>query len=41
MMDKALEYGIKLLQGYYFSKPISAESLRGYIGTEAWQQVLE
>jgi len=41
MMQKALEYGIKLQQGYYYTKPISAESLREYIGTEAWHLVLD
>ncbi|MGE4321091.1 MAG: EAL domain-containing protein [Acholeplasmataceae bacterium] len=40
MMDKAMHYGIDIQQGYYFSKPISAESLRGYLGTEAWHNVL-
>ncbi len=36
MMEKAKNYGIDIQQGYYFSKPISAESLRGYLGTKAW-----
>ncbi len=36
MMDKALDYGIHIQQGFYYSKPISAEALRGYIGTKAW-----
>ncbi|MFA6801228.1 MAG: bifunctional diguanylate cyclase/phosphodiesterase [Acholeplasmataceae bacterium] len=40
MLDKAIQYGIDIHQGYYFTKPLSAESLRGYIGTEAWDNVL-
>ncbi len=40
MMEKAKNYGINIQQGYYYSKPISAEALRGYIGTEAWLNVL-
>ncbi len=38
MEVEALKYDIDIMQGYHFSKPISAESLRGYIGTEAWKK---
>lgn len=38
MMDEALKYDISIMQGYHFSKPISAESLRGYIGSETWER---
>lgn len=37
MLDEALSYNISIMQGFYFSKPLSAEALRGYIGTEAWK----
>ncbi|MFH0766579.1 MAG: bifunctional diguanylate cyclase/phosphodiesterase [Bacillota bacterium] len=37
MLDEALNYNINIMQGFYFSKPLSAEALRGYIGTEAWK----
>ena len=40
LMESAKGYGIHLLQGYYFSQPISAEALRGYIGVAAWDQKL-
>ncbi len=40
LMIAAKTYGIHLLQGYYFSQPISAEALRGYIGVSAWDQKL-
>lgn len=40
MMEKALGYGIQLQQGFYFTKPISAETLRGYIGSESWRDIL-
>ncbi len=38
MLERAMEYNIDIMQGFYFSKPLSAESLKGYIGTEAWKQ---
>jgi EAL domain-containing protein (putative c-di-GMP-specific phosphodiesterase class I) len=38
LMEAAKTYDIHLLQGYYFSQPISAEALRGYIGVSAWEQ---
>jgi len=38
MMEKALSYGINIQQGFYFTKPISAESLRVYIGSESWRE---
>ncbi len=40
LMIAARNYGIHLLQGYYFSQPISAEALRGYIGVSSWDQKL-
>lgn len=40
MMEKALGYGIQIQQGFYFTKPISAETLRGYIGSESWRDIL-
>ena len=40
LMIAAKAYDIHLLQGYYFSQPISAEALRGYIGVSAWDQKL-
>lgn len=41
LMLAAKDYGIHLLQGYYFSQPISAEALRGYIGVSSWEQKVE
>jgi diguanylate cyclase (GGDEF)-like protein len=38
MVKEAKNYDIYIMQGFYFSKPLSAEALRGYIGTEAWKQ---
>jgi EAL domain-containing protein (putative c-di-GMP-specific phosphodiesterase class I) len=40
MMDESKNYDISIMQGYYFTKPLSAEALRGYIGTEAWKHLL-
>lgn len=40
MMEKALGYGIQIQQGFYFTKPVSAETLRGYIGSESWRDIL-
>jgi diguanylate cyclase (GGDEF)-like protein len=39
MADEARTYNINIMQGFYFSKPLSAESLRGYIGTEGWKHI--
>ena len=39
MADEARTYNINIMQGFYFSKPLSAEGLRGYIGTEGWTKV--
>lgn len=39
MRDEAKKYGIDIMQGFYFTKPLSAEALRGYIGTESWKDV--
>ncbi len=39
MRDEAKKYGINIMQGFYFTKPLSAEALRGYIGTESWKDV--
>ncbi|RJX27585.1 MAG: bifunctional diguanylate cyclase/phosphodiesterase [Acholeplasma sp.] len=39
MRDDAKKYGIQIMQGFYFTKPLSAEALRGYIGTESWKDV--
>lgn len=39
MVKEAKNYDIHIMQGFYFSKPLSAEALRGYIGTEAWKQI--
>ena len=40
MLEEAKTYNIEIMQGFYFSKPLSAEALRGYIGTEAWKNEL-
>ena len=40
LMEAAKTFDINLLQGYYFSQPISAEALRGYVGVSAWEQKL-
>ncbi len=37
MLEEAKNYNIDIMQGFYFSKPLSAEALKGYIGTEAWK----
>lgn len=39
MMDDARGYGIDIMQGFYFSKPLSSEALRGFIATEHWKQL--
>ena len=39
MRDEAKKYGINIMQGFFFTKPLSAEALRGYIGTESWKDV--
>jgi diguanylate cyclase (GGDEF)-like protein len=39
MADEARRYNINIMQGFYFSKPLSAEGLRGYIGTEGWTKI--
>ncbi|MDO9628828.1 MAG: bifunctional diguanylate cyclase/phosphodiesterase, partial [Acholeplasmataceae bacterium] len=39
MLEEAKKYQIEMMQGFYFTKPLSAEALRGYIGTEAWKDV--
>lgn len=39
MADEARTYNINIMQGFYFSKPLSAEGLRGYIGTEGWTKL--
>jgi len=39
MLEEAKKYQIEVMQGFYFTKPLSAEALRGYIGTEAWKDV--
>ena len=39
MADEARTYNINIMQGFYFSKPLSAEGLRGYIGTEGWTKI--
>ena len=41
MMEEAKKYGIDHMQGFYFTKPLSAEALRGYIGTEAWKDLVK
>ena len=40
MMEESKQYNIEVMQGFYFTKPLSAEALRGYIGTEAWHNQL-
>lgn len=40
MMAESKNYNIDIMQGFYFTKPLSAEALRGYIGTEAWTDKL-
>ncbi len=40
MMEEAKKYHIDTMQGFYFTKPLSAEALRGYIGTESWKDLL-
>jgi diguanylate cyclase (GGDEF)-like protein len=39
MLEEALKYKIELMQGFHFTKPLSAEALRGYIGAEAWKDL--
>jgi EAL domain-containing protein (putative c-di-GMP-specific phosphodiesterase class I) len=39
MLEEAKKYNINIMQGFYFTKPLSAEALRGYIGTESWKDV--
>ncbi len=39
MLLEAKKYQIEVMQGFYFTKPLSAEALRGYIGTEAWKDI--
>lgn len=39
MLDEAKKYNIDIMQGFYFTKPLSAEALRGYIGAESWKEV--
>ena len=39
MVEEAKTYDINIMQGFYFSKPLSAEALRGYIGTEGWKHI--
>jgi len=39
MAEEARTYNINIMQGFYFSKPLSAEGLRGYIGTEGWTRL--
>jgi EAL domain-containing protein (putative c-di-GMP-specific phosphodiesterase class I) len=39
MLEEAKKYNINIMQGFYFTKPLSAEALRGYIGTESWKEV--
>lgn len=40
MMEEAKKYHIETMQGFYFTKPLSAEALRGFIGTESWKDLL-
>lgn len=40
MMEESKNYDIHIMQGFYFTKPLSAEALRGYIGTDAWHNQL-
>lgn len=40
MMEESKTYDIHIMQGFYFTKPLSAEALRGYIGTDAWHNQL-
>ena len=39
MLEAAKQYNLRYMQGYYYTKPVSAESLKGYIGTESWRHV--
>lgn len=39
MLEEAKTYDINIMQGFYYTKPLSAEALRGYIGTESWKDV--
>jgi diguanylate cyclase (GGDEF)-like protein len=39
MLEEAKKYNIDIMQGFYFSKPLSAEALKGYIGTEGWKNI--
>ncbi len=39
MMDEAKNYHVSKMQGYYFSKPLSAESFKSYIKTEQWKHI--
>lgn len=38
-LTKAVNYGIKLMQGYYFSKPITFSELRNYLRNENWKNL--
>jgi EAL domain-containing protein (putative c-di-GMP-specific phosphodiesterase class I) len=37
MLDDAKTYDIELMQGYYFSKPMSFEDLKTYITNQPWR----
>lgn len=39
MLEEARNYNIDIMQGFYFSKPLSAEGLRQYIQTEQWKNL--
>ncbi len=41
MLEEAKKYDIEVMQGFHFTKPLSAEALRGYIGTEAWKDQVQ
>ena len=38
MLKEAQTYKIDLMQGYYFSKPMSFEDLKAYVNEKLWQQ---
>ena len=37
MVKKAHNYGIKIMQGWYFSKPIAVEQVKDFIAGEKWK----
>ncbi|MFA7588933.1 MAG: GGDEF domain-containing phosphodiesterase, partial [Acholeplasmataceae bacterium] len=40
MLNQAISYDVKYLQGFYLAKPMSSEALKGYIGTKHWNELI-